>query len=268
VLDMTRGYLPLSLVLEYGTVLGWIRARKRGDAGLASVYGLVLALGGAGLLGVCVELKFYFYHFELMSSGGALAVVALAYEGSRYLASRGFSPVARHGIVTLHLVGLFALSWLGEHQWARVARDAVLLKTGVIDGAQFATDFRVQLSRFDEKSNEEVATWIRSRAAPGDELCVRGFDPEIYSLTGLRCESRFFWTWWLSDPHRVYRREQWIAEDRAALERSHPRFVVTRPDARDVIEQESYFTAMGYARSASFGSAQYGEFIVLERAAP
>jgi hypothetical protein len=262
VVDVMRAYLPLSLVLAYGTVIGWIRARRRGDAPWRSFYALVMALGGAGLLGVLVERKLYFYHFELMTTGGALAVVGLARQAWTYLASRGFAPVARLCLVGVHLIGLFALSWLGEHQWARVARDALLLRVGAIDRPQFATDFKAQISHFDESSNEEVAAWIRARAAPGDELCVRGFDPEIYALTGLRCPSRFFWTWFLTDARRAYRPESWIAEDRAALERGRPRFVVTLADARDPIERESTFIGMGYVRAATVG-----EFLVLERSA-
>jgi hypothetical protein len=260
VLDVARAYLPLSLVLVYGTVLEWARARRRRDARKASFYELVLALGAAGLLGACAQLKFYWYHFELMTAGGALAAVALAREGFFALEKRRFSFVAQQCTVVLHLVGLFAFSWLGEHKWGRTARDWVLLETGAIDRAHYAADFRVEPAHFDENANEDVAAWIRSRATPGDELCVRGFDPEIYALSGLRCASRFFWTWWLSEPHRAYHREQWIAEDRDALERSHPRFVVVSTEAKATIEQESYFTAMGYVRSAKFG-----ELVVLER---
>ena len=47
----------------------------------------------------------------------------------------------------------------------------------------------------------------------------------------MRCTSRFFWTAWLTDPTRAYRREEFAAQDRSTFERTPPRFVVVRGDA-------------------------------------
>jgi hypothetical protein len=258
-LDVTRAYLPLSLLIAYGAMAAWLYARRRGDEPRASFYGLALALGAAGLVGVCLQLKFYMYHFELVAAGGLLAVVALARDAHLALEARGRGPVATQAIVVGHLVGSFALSWVGEHQWFRNARDATLARLGLVDRERLAGDFRVESAHFDENANELVAAWLLAHAQPGDELCVRSFEPQIYALTGMRCPSRFFWTAWITDARRVYHREEWLAQDRAALDRSHPRFVTVKTEANGDVDQEPYFTAMGYTPRAAIG-----EFHVLE----
>ena len=259
ILDVTRLYLPLSLVIVYGAIASWLRARKKGDDARADVYALALSLGAAGFLSVCLQLKFYVYHFEMMAAGGVLAAVALMRDAFSALAARAIPPAARQAIVAGHLLGLFAISWVGEHQWFRYARDAALMGVGVIDRERFARDFRVESAHFDEGASELVASWLRAHARPGDELCVRSFEPQVYVLTGMRCASRFFWTAWITDVRRVYRREEWLAEDRAALEQSRPRFVTVKAEANGGVDQEPYFSAMGYVRRATIG-----EFYVLE----
>ncbi|HEY1692343.1 MAG TPA: hypothetical protein VGG39_09280 [Polyangiaceae bacterium] len=259
-LDAVRLYLPLSLVLGYGAVVAWLRARAGGNAANAALYRLVFALAAAGFLGVAVQLKFYLYHFELVGVAGVLAAVALGRDASAEMARRGVGAAKRGAIVAAHLVGLFALSWTAEHRWFRDARDAVLVAAGAIPRAQLAADFRVPSEHFDENDSERVAAWLRQQADPGDELCVRSFEPQIYLLTGMRCESRFFWTAWITDARRQYHRDEWLAEDRDALTRSRPRFVTVKAEANGGVDQEPFFTAMGYARRATIG-----EFFVLER---
>jgi hypothetical protein len=224
------------------------------------VYALAVILAAAGFASVCVQLKFYVYHFELMAAGGLLATVALARDALTALERRGFGVAASQAVVGAHLTALFAVSWVGEHQWFRNSRDAALLWIGAIDRSRFARDFRVESAHFDEESNEQVASWLRDHARQGDELCVRSFEPQIYALTGMHCASRFFWTAWITDARRAYRREEWLAEDRAALERSRPRFVTVKAEANGGVDQEPYFTAMQYVRRTTIG-----EFSILER---
>ncbi len=70
----------------------------------------------------------------------------------------------------------------------------------------------------------EVAREIDAAARPGDTLCVDGFIAELYSLTRLRCPSRFI----IGDG--VGQKREWHAEYAAMLERTPPTFFVTFPD--------------------------------------
>lgn len=75
----------------------------------------------------------------------------------------------------------------------------------------------------------------------------------------MRYSGRFFWTVPLVDPHRMYKREQWLAEDELCLER-RPRFVVTLRDIHKGIEAAETFEGRGYVRRATIG-----RLVVLER---
>ena len=73
----------------------------------------------------------------------------------------------------------------------------------------------------------EAGHWVRDHAAPGEQLLVRGYDPEIYYFAGRRYGGRFFWSSVLVTPALEYRRDEWLAEDLADIERLRPAWVVT-----------------------------------------
>ncbi len=80
-----------------------------------------------------------------------------------------------------------------------------------------------------------LAAIIKSKSHRDDTLCVRGYRPAIYLLTGLNCPSRFPWEQHLGDiwqpplsvfPERDLRRV-WGIEHHEALRDAPPTFVVT-----------------------------------------
>lgn len=73
-----------------------------------------------------------------------------------------------------------------------------------------------------------VARAIRARMRPGDTLCVDGFIAHLYSMTGLRCPSRFL----IGDG--VGNNRAWQEEYRRMLDERPPTFFVTFPDRRRV----------------------------------
>jgi hypothetical protein len=91
---------------------------------------------------------------------------------------------------------------------------------------------------------------------------VRGYDPQIYYFAGRRYGGRFFWSSVLVTPGLSYRRDEWLAADRADIERLRPAWVVTgfqQPTAPEC-ESPAWFEAMGWERRAVFGP-----FVVLYR---
>jgi len=75
---------------------------------------------------------------------------------------------------------------------------------------------------------ESIGKQIKQRARPNDQLCVRGFAPPIYQVSGLRCPSR----------HVVQARVNlpgWDEEYAQLVLRNPPRFIVTFSDRPDDI---------------------------------
>lgn len=89
---------------------------------------------------------------------------------------------------------------------------------------------------------------------------MRGFEPEVYVVAQRRFAGRFFWTVALTDPQRMFKRSEWLAEDKSVLVRASPHYVVVLADGQAPLESLSYFAPDGYQRVTSFG-----RLIVLEK---
>jgi hypothetical protein len=130
--------------------------------------------------------------------------------------------------------------------------------TGSISREEFLAPFVVR-NNTPYAHQEIVGLWIAHHSAEGDLVAVRGFEQAIYAVAGRRSPSRFFWTRWLTEPKRAYRRAEWLAEDRAALLRHPPRYVVVNAHAQDGAASRAYFTPEYSERF------RHGRLVVLER---
>jgi hypothetical protein len=105
---------------------------------------------------------------------------------------------------------------------------------------------------------ESIGETIRGRARPGDQVIVRGFEPTIYAVSGLRCPSRFFSDFPLTDPLvKNYNTTTWPAEHERTCWTNPPRFVVTftrNPQDVKAIIDRGYYKA-----------AYSGPFVLLQR---
>ena len=101
---------------------------------------------------------------------------------------------------------------------------------------------------FSHVHSERVARFIRGRASPRDTLAVRGFEPQIYAMSGLHYTGRFYWTTFLTDTRRAYRRAEYRREDAEALRHHPPTFVVAYRRWPDEIDQCRWFAKQGYER--------------------
>ncbi len=251
VLDVFRLFMPLSLVLVYA--LGGLpffnkRAELRADRRR------VLLWSAAALVGVVAQLKLYNFHFVLMLAPALLAGALVSRALEVWAVERGSSLGRVRAILGANVLVLFALSWPGEHMWFATARDVALVEVGARPRQEMLAHFTLPYADFDEGANEQVALWIQANSSPLDVVCVRRFEPEIYALSDRSCSSPFFWTYWLTEPSRAYRRGEFLEEDREALERTRPKIMVARREARaGEIDDASYAEGLGYVRRKEIG---------------
>lgn len=247
---------PLSSVLLAATIAAWIWSRRRDDVTQRSRHALVLALGLAAYAGVIVQKKFFTYHFGLVVGPGALAVACLA------LTAVEAFPKWRTTIpaTALCMLVLFLMSRGFETVWFAQTKQICLYETGHVPRADFVNFFRRDFMSFYPREAEATGVWLREHSNPDDLVLVRGMEPEIYITADRRWAGRFFWSSWLTSPSRAYRRESWLAEDRADVERLRPRFVVAISNAADSVDAEATYVGLGYQRRTIIDP-----FIIMER---
>ncbi len=259
---------PWSSVVHVLVVVGLARGGLDGrDRASRSRWALAAALLVSGAIGVFVQAKFYRYHFGLLLAGDLLALVLVASDMDRMLAP----SKRRSAALTASILGLFALSFPQSHRWAKSTEAVLAHVTGSQDRAWFLGKFALGGQFFYAKDREEVGTWIREHSNPDDRILVRGFEPTIYVYARRWYGGRFVTTHHLNSHKVLYKREEWLAQDRRDIDRIKPRFVVAlqgRPDMDhwpdpEWIDSEPFFEALGYRRVHS----AY-EFVVMERSAP
>ncbi len=207
--------------------------------------------------------KYYWLHWGVMA--GPFTVITLtladeALESFGAFVSAGRS-VARAALASAVVLFLF-ISTPNRSRWVDAHTNAYELLTHKITREEFARRFNIGVFGYVYADIDLTAQFLAEHSRPEDEICVRGFNPEVYILAHRRYSGRFFWTPFLVEPGRAYRREAYLAEDREAFDRLRPRFVVTVITAHEGIESTAYYLPLGYKIVATFGGLQ-----VLERGA-
>lgn len=261
--DAFRILFPLSAVAAVALVVGLLQAVRKRDPVARGCWGLALAIVVASVACVSMQQKFYWLHW-LTVIGGLGIVVTLA--ADRFVAFLAPRIGRRHAWATaaLTLALVYAVSSIAKDTFGAQTSSVIGLLSGRISRPAFASRFFLDPLYYYEVDVEATSAFIRSRARPGDTLCARGFNPELYALTGLKYEGRFFWTNFLVDPRRAYRRQDYLEEDRKAFLQSRPRFVVAvkKEEGKGNIESAETYFPLGYTIIREFGTMQ-----VLERGA-
>lgn len=222
--------------------------------------GLFLSATAAAVVAVVVQHKFYVYHWGMAAAGAAL-FGALAYEGLARLAERrkwNTEPSACAGFTSLTAL-LFLLSPACT-RWVYTAQLALDFASGRASLTELNKNFDDPLLNYDYSDSYRVGDWLRYEASSGDQLLVRGFEPQIYAISGLHYTGRFFWTANITDPRRAYKRAAWLDEDWQAFIAKRPRFVVAMFNWSAEIENCTWFEQFGYRQVFSAGP-----YCVLER---
>jgi hypothetical protein len=250
---------PFSSALVVIAALTAYAGRARNDSELSRRYALPALLGLASLGAVLVQLKFYYYHWATLIAAAALFFALLWGDCVRVSGNR---REWRAALAFLAFVaGLYAFSGNNAERWYLAWRDTVRYEVGAIDDVTFAKRFDIPF--FSNSDALRVGKWLRENSKPEDTIVVRGFESEVYAISGRHYTGRFFWTTFLTAPRRKYRREEWLAEDRAALEAHPPRFAVTLNIVSDGIDSPQWFERLGYTKRVDFGA-----FTILEKTDP
>jgi 4-amino-4-deoxy-L-arabinose transferase-like glycosyltransferase len=175
--------------LAMGSLFVRPRAREH-----RSLYVFVLGWFGSALVAVCVQLKFYGYHWlpvlpplAILMGGGMLALRDLF---ARLLRRREAGVRQR------------AASWLAVGlvvAFLTVRVFSVPIKIGY--GYRWsAPDEQTYLARFGAAqdhylTNVEVAHYVAAHSAPGDTLFIWGFEPVVYALSDRRPATRFIYSY-------------------------------------------------------------------------
>lgn len=227
---------------------------------LALRYWTPVALVAASYGTMAVQLKFYAYHWvPIVSAFGVLATL-LYTDMTRVARShprRWLVPAA----FLMLFPGMYAASGLSFVRWVYVVTETIRYETGSIDREAFTRTFDVP-GMYAYHDSEQAGLWLRKHASPNDTIVVRGFEPQIYAISGRHYTGRFFWTTFLTAPKREYRREQLLAEDVAALRRHPPRYAITLDMAESGIDSPKWLESHGYAKRVTFGV-----FAILEHVA-
>lgn len=218
---------PVSTLVHLALAVGFVRSLRSGGlrGGGWQRYALPMALIVAGLIGVVSQLKFYHYHFGLLVAGEGLAAMTVVADFLRQRERAGLRSRALGPAIAVFIVGLAWMSQTMSRNWAKAMVGAHDLYLGSLDRDALLSRFNIP-GYYELGDAGQVARWLRDHSNPGDRVLVRGFEPEIYAISGLSYGGRFFWDDYLVNPRRAYRRDEWLVQDRADLERVRPRWIV------------------------------------------
>lgn len=254
-LDYLGQYQPFSTVGVFAILVGVVASVARRDRRRLRRWALACAVSVAAFLAVAMQQKFYMLHWGVMVGPATVVVTSVAAELLEWevVPARVRVPAFAGAV----LLG-FALAGYHSRQWYDANTLVLRRVAGSVTRDEFARRFQFHDIGFDYRDSQDVGDWLRDHSQPDDLVAVRGFNPEIYAVAQRRHAGRFFWTTFITQPARAYRRAEWLAEDQAALDQNRPRFAVVHGDVPEGPDSEAYFP--GYVRRY-----QSGRFIVLER---
>ena len=253
-----RVFAPLTPLFFLGGAVGLttaVRARSRDSI---ERFAISFALVGAATLAVMMQGKFYLLHWGCLT----LPLTFLGLSVFEAVAAWRFGHWSRHVAFGVAIsAGYVGTAWIENS--ARVQRDTLDAELkylrGIYDLRAFNTRFQLGALSFNYAESDDVGKWLKAHTVPADTVTVRGFQPEVYAICGRHHAGRFFWSTFLTNPARAYRREEWLAEDARDRELHPPKYIVTVPWAHDGLDSAEYYESRGYVRVAAFPS-----FIVIE----
>ena len=219
------------------TLISWLAgtayaiARRSFAVARGACMALLLFLSAAA--SVWLQRKFYCYHwgiilpFIMLCAGYGLAVCM------RYVPR----------LTAALAIAMMIYGFVCSPPW--YSNDKVTYQTVTKSFWEYTGGYRDRVSYLNQflggyayyyQAEEIIGEMIRQRAQPGDRLIVRGFEPAIYAVAGLRSPSRFFIEIPFIDPFlRGYNTTTWPAEHERSCWTNPPRFVVAfARDRRDI----------------------------------
>lgn len=250
------GYFPLVPAL----LLYLMWAVRRSDRARAV---LALAITAGAYLAVIMQGKYYLLHWSVCIPAFAIvAAHAARTMFDRWAAIRRAWAFAPSFVALLSVLYLGSTaSWHSPRMWWTSSMHAWRYAQGAETREELTWHFAEPGIGFFFWTSERVGTWLRDHTSPDDFVAVRGFQPEIYAVAQRRHSGRFFWTTFLVNPARAYRRSEWLAEDLADLKANPPKYVVALTHIPEGPDSVAYFRALGYRPVEVMW-----EFTIMERA--
>jgi hypothetical protein len=251
-------YSPLVPALM--TVGIWSAWRRRG-----SRYVLAMAITCAAYLAVLMQGKFYLLHWTVVVPAFVLIATNAARDLEQKLQERAGAGTGllAAAIALLVLYSGALMTWRGPAMWYSSTQHAYRWWRAKETRDQFTWNFAEPTIAFFFWTSERVGNWLREHTTPDDFVAVRGFQPEIYAVAHRKHAGRFFWTTFLTNPARAYRREEWLKEDLDALKAAPPKYVVVLTGYAHGPDSVEYFEPLGYRTVEVMW-----EFTIMERVAP
>lgn len=236
----------LSFVLVNGMWAGGLAAWRRGHTQLFRLFSLTFLAFVAVVVAVSAQLKFCPYHWGLWVGPLTMAVLVGARAFSELAHVRRAVPYA-----AAILVVLVALNGRARFKLAGEGRSFLAWARGNTDSDAYLASIDI-FTNYSWKATVRRARAINELAGPDDTLAVRGFEPQIYVLTGKRYPGRFFWTTFLITPEWCLHYEEWRAEDRRVLSEHPPDWVLAYDKAEESLDRAQWFENNGYTRAKTW----------------
>ncbi len=260
--DGIQGYLayyaPLSQMLLGGAIALYLVARKARDVSSIARYRMALGLFVACTACVAMQMKFYLLHWTVVIPGFVLLGLEIAADISSALRERGFFERWAKVWPWVLVLSAFFLSPAGRRYVEQQLAVAKYLR-GEDTRQWYLGRYSFAPTKFDYAASEWVGDYLREHTTEDEPVLVRGFQPEVYAVAHRRYPGRFFWTQFLTNPNRAYRREAYLAEDLEAFRKARPRYVVARHDGPEVnVDHPDYYLPLGYRIEV-----ERGDFVIL-----
>lgn len=259
--EYTAYYQPFTAFGLLGIVFGLGYGVRRKLPDTVHRYGYAALACGAAFAATAMQQKFYLLHWGVMVCGASVVFSAFAAE---WLSESTFPDLlgtrAKIAVFACALVLGYASSGRAQSYYLTSQR-SLRYATGQISREEFVGVFAWPDIHFYYLDDHRVGTWLAEHSSPDDRVAVRGFNPEIYAIANRRHQGRFFWTTFITQPSRAYRRAEWLAEDLRDLREHPPRYSVVLAGVNEGPDSATYFP--GYVERM-----RAGELIVLERPSP
>lgn len=226
---------------------------------------LAASIMGGAYLAVIMQGKYYLLHWTVCIPAFAVIVANAA----RTMQEAWDKRQRAFAFAPSFVVALFALyagaqyTAGGPRMWWTSTEHAWKFSAGKETREAFTWHFAEPPIGFFFWTSERVGNWLRDHTTSDELVTVRGFQPEIYAVAQRRHGGRFFWTTFLVNPARAYKRAEWLKEDLDALKAHPPKYVVALTHIKEGPDSVGYFEPLGYRTVEVMW-----EFTIMERSAP
>ncbi len=226
---------------------------------------LAAAIATGAYLAVAMQGKYYLLHWTVCIPAFAVIIGNAARTMQEAWEKRGralaFAPSFVVSLFALYYGAMYTAG--GPRMWWTSTQHAWRWSTGQETREEFTWHFAEPPIGFFFWTSERVGNWLRDHTTADELVTVRGFQPEIYAVARRHHGGRFFWTTFLVNPARAYKRAEWLKEDLDALKAHPPKYIVALTHIKEGPDSVGYFEPLGYRTVEVMW-----EFTIMERTAP